>query len=157
MAIAKTVVKVSREKQGRTGHQSLAGYLTAPLMDFDLGKEIAQLHEEEAWARTGRNSKTLVKQPDFRIVLIALQKGRHLEEHSADARISIYTLSGHVKLQLAGRTVDLPAGHLLAIERVLEHNTEALEESAILLTISWPHGAESGDRPLRQRVDVLDQ
>jgi quercetin dioxygenase-like cupin family protein len=133
---------VSQEKQGRTGHESLAGHLTAPLMDFDLIKEIGELHEEDAWRRTGRNSKTLVKQPDLRIVLIALQRGGHLEEHKADARISIYTLSGHVKLQLAGQTVDLPAGHLLVLDRALDHDLEALKESAILLTISWPHGTE---------------
>jgi len=111
-------------------------------MNFNLGKEIAELHKEEAWGRTGRNSKTLAKQPDFRIVLIALKRGRHLEEHSADARISIYALSGHVKLQLPERAVDLPAGHLLVLDRALEHDLEALEESAILLTISWPHAAE---------------
>ena len=111
-------------------------------MDFNLEREIAQLHEEEAWLRTGRNSKTLVKQPDFRIVLIALQKGEHLAEHRADARISIYTLGGHVKLQLPDQTVDLPNGHLLVLDRGLEHDLEALEESAILLTISWPHAAE---------------
>jgi quercetin dioxygenase-like cupin family protein len=134
--------KVSQEKEGRTGHGSLAGHLTAPLMDFNLTKEIAQLHEEEAWLRTGRNSKTLVKQPDFRIVLIALQKGVHLEEHSADARISIHTLSGQVKLQLPEQTVDLQDGHLLVLDRALEHDLEALEESAILLTISWPHATE---------------
>ena len=134
--------KVSQEKVGRTGHESLAGHLTAPLMDFNLTKEIAQLHEEEAWLRTGRNSKTLVKQPDFRIVLIALQKGVHLEEHSADARISIHTLSGQVKLQLPVQTVDLQDGHLLVLDRALEHDLEALEESAILLTISWPHATE---------------
>ncbi len=134
--------KVSQAKEGRTGHDSLAGHLTAPLMDFDLPKEIAHLHEEEAWLRTGRNSKTLVKQPDFRIVLIALQKGRHIEEHSADARISIHTLCGHVKLQLSDQTVDLPDGHLLVLDRALDHDLEALEESAILLTISWPHAAE---------------
>lgn len=134
--------KVSQEKEGRTGHESLAGHLTAPLMDFNLGREIAQLHDEEAWQRTGRNSKTLVKQPDFRIVLIALQKDGHLEEHSADARISIYTLAGHVKIQLPEQTVDLPGGHLLVIDRALEHDLQALEESAILLTISWPHASE---------------
>jgi quercetin dioxygenase-like cupin family protein len=134
--------KISQEKEGRTGHESLAGHLTASLMDFNLVKEIAQLHEEEAWLRTGRNSKTLVKQPDFRIVLIALKKGGHLEEHSADARISIHTLSGHVKIQLPDQTVDLPDGHLLVLDRALEHDLEALEESAILLTISWPHAAE---------------
>jgi len=134
--------KVSQEKQGRTGHESLAGHLTAPLMDFNLTKEISQLHEEDAWGRTGRNSKTLVKQPDFRIVLIALEKGGQLEEHKADARISIYALSGRVKIQLPDQTVDLPAGHLLVLDRALEHDLVALEESAILLTISWPHGAE---------------
>jgi len=134
--------KVSQEKKGRTGHESLAGHLTAKLMDFNLAKEIAELHEEEAWLRTGRNSKTLVKQPDFRIVLIALQKGGHLEEHSADARISIYTLSGRVRLKLPAQTVDLPGSHLLVLDRALEHDLEALEESAILLTISWPHAAE---------------
>jgi hypothetical protein len=38
--------------------------------------------------------------------------------------------------------VDLPAGHLLALDRTIEHDLEAVEESAILLTISWPKGAE---------------
>jgi hypothetical protein len=36
----------------------------------------------------------------------------------------------------------LPHGHLLVLDRALEHDLEALEESAILLTISWPHAAE---------------
>src|ERR1041385_6323375 len=135
--------KVAQEKQGRTGHESLAGHLTAPLMDFNLPKETAQLHEEEAWVRTGRNSKTLVKQPDFRIVLIALQKDGHLEDHSADARISIYTLLGHVKIHLTEQTVDLQSGTLLVLDRSLEQNVKGLEENAILLTISWPHAAES--------------
>jgi len=134
--------RVAQEKQGRTGHESLAGHLTAPLMDFNLPQEIAQLHAEEAWLQTGRNSKTLVKQPDFRIVLIALQKGGHLEEHSADARMSVYTLSGHVKLQLPELTLDLPEGHLLVLDRAIKHDLEALEASAILLTISWPHATE---------------
>jgi quercetin dioxygenase-like cupin family protein len=75
-------------------------------------------------------------------VLIALQKGGHLDEKSADARISIYTLAGHVKLQVPGQAVDLPEGHLLVLDRTLEHDLEALEDSAILLTISWPHAQE---------------
>ena len=83
-----------------------------------------------------------MKQPDFRIVLIALQKDGHLEEHSADARISIYTLAGHVKIQLPEQIVDLPGGHLRVLDRALEHDLQALEESAILLTISWPHASE---------------
>jgi quercetin dioxygenase-like cupin family protein len=134
--------KTSQAKEGRTGHESLAGHLAAPLMNFDLTKEVKMLHQEETWQRTGRNSKTLVKHPDFRIVLIALKKGEHMEEHKTDARISIHTLNGHVKLKLPGETVDLPAGRLLALDRALEHNVEAIQESAVLLTISWPEGLE---------------
>ncbi|HKA17625.1 MAG TPA: hypothetical protein VKN18_04845 [Blastocatellia bacterium] len=133
--------KGSQEKEGHTGHESLAGHLAAPLMAFSLSKEVAQLHHEEAWVRTGHNSKTLVKQPDLRIVLIALKKGVRLEKHKADARISIHMLSGRAKLQLPEEIVDLDAGHLLVLDRALEHDLEAIEQSAILLTISWPNGA----------------
>jgi quercetin dioxygenase-like cupin family protein len=139
--MAKAEKKVTgHPKEGRTGHEALAGHLTAPLMDFNLLKEIEQLHQEEAWLRTGRNSKTLVKQPDFRIVLVALKTGKKLEEHEADARISIQTLSGHVTLQLTDQTVDLPAGQLLALDRGLRHDVVARKESAFLLTVSWPAG-----------------
>ena len=132
----------SQPKAGRTGHEALAGHLDASLMDFNLAKEIMELHQEETWMRTGHNSKTLVKQPDLRIVLIALKKGEQLEEHNVDARISIHTLSGHVRLQLHSQAVDLPVGHLLALDRGIRHDVEAVEESALLLTLSWPKSEE---------------
>ena len=34
--------------------------------------------------------------------------------------------------------IDLPAGHMLALERALRHDVEALEDSAFLLAIAWP-------------------
>lgn len=139
--MAKAEKKVtSRPKEGRSGHEALAGHLTAPLMNFNLSTEIEQLHQEDSWLRAGRNSKTLVKQPDFRIVLVALKTGKQLEEHEADARISIQTLNGHVTVQLTDQTVDLPAGQLLALDRGLRHDVVALKESAFLLTISLPAG-----------------
>jgi quercetin dioxygenase-like cupin family protein len=84
-----------------------------------------------------------VKQPDFRIVLIALKKGGHLEEHKADGRISIQTISGHIRLRILEQSVDLPAGQLLALDRGLRHDVEALEESSFLLTISWQKSVET--------------
>lgn len=134
--------KASQQKEGRTGHESIVGRLTEPLLDFDLSKEIAELHREETWLRAGHNSKTLVKQPDFRIVLIALKKGERIEEHKTVARISIQTLSGHAKLHLPEVVIDLPAGHLVTLDRALEHDVEALEESAVLLTLCWPQGVD---------------
>jgi quercetin dioxygenase-like cupin family protein len=83
-----------------------------------------------------------VKQPDFRIVLIALKKDGHLEEHKADARISIHTISGYLRLQVSRQAVDLPVGHLLALDRGLQHDVEAIVESSFLLTILWRKSVE---------------
>jgi quercetin dioxygenase-like cupin family protein len=47
-------------------------------------------------------------------------------------------LEGHVQLKAAGRTFSLRSGGLLALDRDIAHDVEALEESALLLTIAWP-------------------
>jgi quercetin dioxygenase-like cupin family protein len=114
--------------------------LAAPLLTFDLGDESKRLRLEEHWLRDGRISKTLVKYSDFRIVLILMQAGTLMQEHKADARISIHALSGRLQVQLPEKTVELSAGHLLVLEKCQPHDVKALEESALLLSISWPHG-----------------
>jgi quercetin dioxygenase-like cupin family protein len=111
--------------------------LAAPVLTFELGRELALLHEETAWQRGDRNAKTLVKGADFRIVLIALRSGARLERHQAAGRISIQTLAGHVRLRTPGANVDLPTGRLVSLERAVPHDVEAVEESALLLTIAW--------------------
>jgi len=61
-----------------------------------------------------------------------------MREHEADARISIQVLSGRIRIQLAGRSIGMTAGGLLALDCGLRHDVESLQESAFLLTISWP-------------------
>ncbi len=113
--------------------------LAASQLQFDLPREIECLHSEEAWqSEAGRSSKTLVKHPDLRIVLIAMKAHKRMQEHHAAGRISILTLAGHVRLHLPEGPVDVPAGSLLALDRALPHDVEAVEESAFLLSISWP-------------------
>jgi quercetin dioxygenase-like cupin family protein len=45
---------------------------------------------------------------------------------------------GRIQVRARGRTFDLGAGSLLALDRGIPHDVEALEESAFLLTIAWP-------------------
>ena len=116
--------------------------MAGPFLEFDLGREIRQLHEEDAW-NTGRNTKTLVKHPDLRVLLMALKAGMRVEEHQAPGRISVQTIVGRISLRALGRTFDLPAGSLLALDRTVVHHLEALEESAFLLTIAWPEETRS--------------
>ena len=121
------------------GHAMIGDTLDVPVLQCDLLEEIRSLHAEDAWLQgTGPSSRTLVKHSDLRIVLIAMRKKMCMHEHRAAARISVQTLSGHIRLKLPDRTVELPAGQLLALDRCVSHDVEAEEDSAFLLTLSWP-------------------
>ena len=126
-------------RRSNAGHESIEGTLSGPLLQFDLARELDQLHDDESWLQaTGRSSKTLVKHPDLRIVLIAMKANTRMNEHTAAGRISVHSLNGHIRLHLPDRVVDLPAGHLLALDRCVSHDVEAVEDAAFLLTLSWP-------------------
>jgi len=111
--------------------------MASPFLEFDLAAEVKTLHGETTW-NTGRNSRTLVKYDDFRVVLMALQPKARVREHKTDGRISVHMLSGHVRLNASGRTFDLRPGSLVALDEGSSHDIEAMEESAFLLTIAWP-------------------
>lgn len=112
--------------------------LAGPLLQIDLERELQQLRREDSWQReTGRSSKTLAKYPDFRIVLILMKSGTRMRQHRAEGRISIQQLKGQVCIHLADRKVNVSAGQLLVLDCGVLHDVEALEESALLLTISW--------------------
>ena len=116
--------------------------LAKPQLHFNMLEEIRQLRQQESWRRgTGRSSKTLVKYPDFRLVLVAMKSNTIMKEHRAEGRISIHTLSGHLRVRMDKEVVEVPAGQLLALDCGLPHDVEATKESAFLLTISWPKGA----------------
>jgi quercetin dioxygenase-like cupin family protein len=112
--------------------------LAEPLVQIDLDRELQQLRREDSWQReTGRSAKTLAKYPDFRIVLILMKSGTTMRQHKAAGRISIQQLKGQVCIHLADRNLTLSTGHLLVLDCGVLHDVEALEESALLLTISW--------------------
>jgi len=129
-----------KESQPRSiGHESIDGTLSGSVLQFNLASELDQLHRDESWLHpTGRSSKTLVKYPDLRIVLIAMKANTSMHEHTAAGRISVHSLKGHIRLRLPEQVVDLPAGCLLALDHCVPHDVEASEDSAFLLTLSWP-------------------
>lgn len=131
--------------EGRTHLTRLPG-LADPVLQFDLAKEIEQLRTKESWnLATGRSAETLVKQQDFRVILILMKANTRMDEHRAEGRISIHTLQGRLRVHLREQKLDLPAGHLLALDCGLQHDVESLEESAFLLTISWPKDYATGN------------
>ena len=111
--------------------------MAEPFMAFDLAGEVDRLKAETTWSN-GQNARTLIKYDDLRVVLMALQAGARLPEHKTEGRISVHVLSGHVQLRASGRTFDLRAGGMLALDQGIPHDLEARDESAVLLTIAWP-------------------
>jgi quercetin dioxygenase-like cupin family protein len=133
-----------KSRRPRSGHEFIKGTLSRPLLRFDLNSELDQLHQDESWLKAaGRSSKTLVKHPDLRIVLIAMKANSRMHDHTATARISVQSLGGHIRLHLPEQVVDLPAGHLPVLDQCVPHDMEATEDSAFLLTVSWPPEAET--------------
>jgi quercetin dioxygenase-like cupin family protein len=120
------------------GHAMIGDTLGTPILQCDLLEEIQNLHKEEAWLQgTGPSSKTLVKHPDLRIVLLAMRKKMCMHEHRTAARISMQTLAGHIRLRLPDRMVELPTGQMLVLDQCVPHDVEAEEDSAFLLTLTW--------------------
>ena len=54
------------------------------------------------------------------------------------ARFLCRGIAGRIRMHVESKALDLPADHLLMLERAIAHDVEALEDSAFLLTIAWP-------------------
>ena len=115
--------------------------VSAPVLAFDLAAETERLWQEQSLRQNGRDAKTLVKEPDLRVVLVAIAAGARIAKHHAPGALTVHTLTGHLRLHVAGRTIDLPVGRVLALEPGVAHDVEATERSAFLLTIAG-HRAE---------------
>ncbi len=119
-----------------TAHKSHAEAQTAPHLFFDLKAEVATLCKTETQA--GRNSRTLLKAPDLRVVLVTAKKGTIMNEHRADGSVTILAVAGAIRLKLEDTNVELKPGQLLGMDRALRHDVEALSDCAFLVTIGWP-------------------
>lgn len=111
-------------------------YLGSPLLQALIPDE-RNLREQDAWqAESGRTARTLVKYPDLRIVLVSMKANTRLKQHKTDARFAILALGGHVRLHLPEASAEVPAGELLAVDRGVPHDVEAVRQSTFLLIIA---------------------
>lgn len=119
-----------------TAHKAHAASQIAPHLNFDLKAEVANLCRSGMHA--GRNSRTLIKAPDLRVLLVTARKGTVINEHRADGSVTILAVAGAVRLKLEDTNVELKPGELLGLDRGLRHDVEALSDCVFLVTIGWP-------------------
>lgn len=120
----------------------------AGVSQLDLAAELADSRRHQPW-QSGLFSKLLFKSGDLRLVLIAMESGARMKEHHADGTISIHTLQGALRVQVAAEARDLHAEQILTIAPGIKHDVEAREESVFLLTISWPSSEKLASLPHR--------
>lgn len=124
------------QEQAKNENNLPSRHLTDSTIVLDLESQLKEIKLEEAMQRNGHSARTLVKYPNFRIVLIAIKKGACIPKHKADGAISIQVLQGQIHLLIARHPVNLSSGHLLALDQSFPHDIEAMEDSAFLLSIS---------------------
>jgi quercetin dioxygenase-like cupin family protein len=107
------------------------------ISSFDLARELTLARQHRPW-QSGLCSKLLLKTNDLRLLLIAMETGARMKEHHADGTVSIHALEGELCIHVQEQAHDLHAGQILTLAPGIKHDVEAREESAFLLTISWP-------------------
>jgi|SRR5579884_1505389 len=126
------------------GHHSYT--LAAPMLHFDLRSEAEQLRRQPSYERGDPTGKTLVKEPDLRIVLFALKAGARLDQHQASGPISIQAIGGTIRLRAGNETVELASGNLLMLEPRVPHDVDALGDAVFLLTLGRTTYQDVSDR-----------
>ena len=134
--------KPEANRQRASHRQSLTRLpqLADEVIRRNISEELEKLKEAPSWKReAGRSSETIVKYAEFRIVLVRMKPGSYMSHHRAEGPISVHAVLGKIRVHLPDdRIEELGPGDLLVLERGLEHDVEALEECAFLLTIAWP-------------------
>jgi len=108
--------------------------LSGKLLRFSLRDEDARLRTQAAAARAGRSAKTLVKEGEIRLTLVALRKGTVLQSHQVGGATSIQVQRGRVRFSIEDASLDLGAGELVALGPGVAHSAEALSDCGILIT-----------------------
>ena len=118
-------------------------HLGDSLLQVLIPAEVRNLWQQDTWdMESGRSARTLVKYPDLRIVLVSMKAGARMKRHKTNARFAILTLAGHLRLHLPDASVEVPRGELLAVDRGVAHDVEAIRQSTFLLIIAWPGQAK---------------
>ena len=109
--------------------------LDAPLLEFDLNKEIKHIKLEGNWSAGKQTAKTLAKSENISVVLIAMQKANEMKMHQANGPITLQVMEGNIQFMTWQSCVTIKAGEFITLHQNVQHNMLAKESSIALLTI----------------------
>ena len=114
--------------------------LTGKHLTFDFAEHIAELRRDDHYVQTGRIGRTLVKEGALRLTLTVLAEGTELGTHHAAAPMTLQLLEGRLRYRVGDDEFKIREGELLFFGPGHAKDIRALEDTALLLTIT---GAEA--------------
>ena len=114
----------------------------APVLTLNLADEAALVRDEQARREIGHSAVVLAKHDDLRVVLLTLDAGAIVKKHRVEASATLHPVEGRVRVHLPDGAIELGVGQLLVLARDVPHDVEALEKSAVLLSLGHASAAE---------------
>jgi quercetin dioxygenase-like cupin family protein len=107
------------------------------MQKFSLQATARELLDRARDASGGRAASTVIggHEKTLRQTVIAMVKGAVLREHENPGEATVHVLTGRVRLSAGQDSWDGRSGDLLVVP-VSTHALEALEDSAVLLTVA---------------------
>ena len=118
---------VTHKPEGQYPHPS-------PVHALNLDDEADRLVAELKGA--GHASRSLAREAGVSLVLMALEGGDAVREHSTAGATSIHVLRGHAAIGSAGQVWDCLPGDVLFFQPDVRHDIAAQEQTVVLLTIT---------------------
>ena len=114
--------------------------LTGENLSFDLGEQIAELRQDGSYARSGRVGRTLVKAGPLRPTLTLIAAGVEVGTHHAASPMTLQIVQGRLRYRVDEEEYELGKGELLFFGPGHAQDIRALEDTALLLTITSVEG-----------------
>lgn len=109
--------------------------IDAPSLVIDLPAYIRQIRQEDAWSKNDRNSITVFKTNDLRIVLGGLHAGAEMLPHKAEGVMSMQVMEGQLEVNTDELSTTLDRGQMITIHKGCNYRVVAVEEAIYLLTL----------------------
>jgi len=84
------------------------------------------------------HAQKVLKTDSAHVVVFAFAAGQQLREHASAHPVVISTIAGHTRFTYPGGTVDLRPGDLIHLPAMMRHSVEAIEDSALTVTMLLP-------------------
>lgn len=120
---------------------SISRALTGRHLSFDLRQQIDEIRQDEKYVQTGRLGRTLVKEGSLRLTMTVLAEGAEVGTHHAAAPMTLHVLEGRLSYRVGGEGYELAGGQLLFFGPGHAQDIRALEDTALLLSITGGEGS----------------